>query len=110
MGRTADSLVSALLLDCYPTPGAMVDYGLDNGDVERRYRALKYAVQSGVTADMLHEAFRAGGGPALTRLVRDNNPDKEVEFTLVWDNLNFDDSPEGMPHGCQKDYFSDRHI
>jgi hypothetical protein len=91
MGRTADSLVKDLMLDCYPTPGACVDYGLDSGEVERKFRALKSAIGNGVTADMLHAASVNGGGPALTNLIRANNPDKDVAFALAWDNLNFEE-------------------
>jgi len=87
MGRTADTLVNALMFDMFPSPGACVDYGLDNGDVDRRFRALRSAIMNGVTADMLHAASVNGGGPALTTLIRENNPDKDVVFTLVWDDM-----------------------
>lgn len=91
MPRTADSLVSAIILDIWPnSPGAMVDFGLDgyNGvDPQRRYSALHYAVRvNGVTADQLHNAAMNG---SLTELIQNNNPDTTIDFTTANDSLRF---------------------
>ena len=50
-GRTADSLVSALMLDMWPSLGAITDFGL----TETTYGAYQRLIRSGLlTADMLH--------------------------------------------------------
>lgn len=89
--RTADRLFYALMLDQWPnSPGAMVDFGLDgynNVDPQRRYDALHHAVRVNcVTADQLHNAAITGG---LTELIRNNNPDKTIDFTTANDMIRF---------------------
>ena len=50
-GRTADSLVSALMLDMWPSMGAITDFGL----TESTYSAYQRLIRSGsLTADTLH--------------------------------------------------------
>lgn len=89
MARTAERLVDSVLNNTPLSPGAMVDFGLDGyggGDPNRRYRALYYAITySGVTADQLHSAALTPG--ELTKLIRENNPDKEVEFVTANDMI-----------------------
>ena len=70
--RTADSLWGALILDQMPTPGAMVDFGLDDPNKKQaqlKYGFLQRVVREGlVDADDLHGA--TCDGPALTKLVQ----------------------------------------
>jgi len=50
-GRTADSLVSALMLDRWPSLGAITDFGL----TETNYGAYQRLIRAGtLTADTLH--------------------------------------------------------
>ena len=52
IGRTADSLVTALALDVWPSIGAVIDYGITNATIYAAYQtAVRYR---GVTADQLH--------------------------------------------------------
>jgi len=49
--RTADSLVSALMLDMWPSMGAITDFGL----TETTYGAYQRLIRAGtLTADLLH--------------------------------------------------------
>ena len=72
VGRTADSLFGALVLDQMPSHGAMVDFGLDDPNEKQaqlKYGYLQRLVREGaVDADQLHKV--AGDGPALTELVQ----------------------------------------
>ena len=77
-GRTADSLVRAVMLDIWPTPGAVCDYGIDS---QEHYEALYYPIKAGeITADQLHDAVYDGKG--LTELARNapSNPHPDIEF------------------------------
>lgn len=95
MGRTADALVEAIMLDVFPGPGATVDFGLDSGDVQQRYESYYYPVREGeITANQLHEAAtqQNRAGAALTELVRSapSNPHKQVTITTVYDGMTFE--------------------
>lgn len=89
--RTSDSLIEALVMDCWPSPGAAVDFGLDNEDAQRRYAALQFLVRDrGVSADELHAI--AGNGPRITALVRQHCPRAlQADFATAWDNMQGDD-------------------
>ncbi len=76
-------LYLALILDSWPSPAAVVDFGIDS---ERHYAALQHAVmQHGVTAGELDNA--ACNGPALTALIRPDSPFHGLTFTTSWDDL-----------------------
>lgn len=78
-------LVEAVRLDAYPTPGAMVDFGIDS---QRHYEALYYPIRAGeITAEALDVALGHGG--KLTELARSaaSNPHKDIEFRTSWDEL-----------------------
>jgi hypothetical protein len=80
MGRTADSLVHAVMMDMWPATPSIVDYGLVS---QAHYEALYYPIRRGeVTADQLHEAAMQGG-KALTALAVSlpSNPHKDVVFS-----------------------------
>ena len=51
MSRTADSMVSALMMDMWPSMGAITDFGL----TETNYGAYQRLIRAGtLTADTLH--------------------------------------------------------
>lgn len=83
--RTSDSLTECLILDRWPTPAAVVDFGLDDpADQVPKYRALQSLVRGGlVTANQL--ARVAGDGPAITALVRPHAPG--LVYVTAWDTL-----------------------
>ena len=52
MSRTADSMVSALMMDMWPSMGAITDFGL----TETNYGTYQRLIRSGtLTADTLHD-------------------------------------------------------
>ena len=52
MSRTADSMVSAMMMDLWPSIGAIADFGV----TEQNIGAYQKAIRSGkLTADALHE-------------------------------------------------------
>lgn len=81
--RMATGLVECLVCDCWPSPAAIVDFGIDRPS---HLGALQYAVHSGVTAYELDRVL--GDGPAITRLVR-AIPDQpyQIEFRTSYDLL-----------------------
>lgn len=86
--RTVDDLVHSIMLDCWPGMGALVDFGLDRGDTQKRYEAYYDPIRKGeITADQLHAVV--GDGPKLTALLRGckTNIHPDVEITTAYDNL-----------------------
>jgi hypothetical protein len=65
---TADRLYDALMLDVWPSAGAMVDFGLDGANQQEVYSAYQRKVRRGeVSLAQLRNAV--GDGPALTALI-----------------------------------------
>lgn len=63
--RTADSLVVAVMLDNWPSPAAVVDFGITD---QLHYEALYYPIRNGeITADKLFAVV--GNGEGITKLV-----------------------------------------
>jgi hypothetical protein len=82
---TTRNLVEAILLDVWPRPAAVVDFGLDS---QAHYEALYYPVRKGeITPEQLDAAL--GKGAELTALAREapSNPHKEIAFRTSWDAL-----------------------
>jgi len=76
-------LYQALVLDTWPSPATVVDFGIES---DRHYAALQHAViQHDVTVEELDDA--ACDGPALTALIRPGNPFHGLTFTTSWDDL-----------------------
>lgn len=79
------SLLMAVALDTWPSPAAIVDFGIDS---QEHYEALYYPIRKGeITPAQLEKAL--GNGPALTALVRSckSNPRKNVLFSTAHDDL-----------------------
>ena len=83
----AEALVDSLMLDEWPSPAAVVDFGIDSTE---HLGALQYAVRAGVTAYDLDRVM--GDGAAITRLVRSvpDQPYHETTFVTAYDGLEWD--------------------
>lgn len=68
------------MLDCWPRPAAIVDFGLNS---DEHYAALQQAVRQGATIQELDKAL--GDGPKLTALVREYGSD--VCFKTAYDEF-----------------------
>jgi hypothetical protein len=80
VSRTA---YDAILADEWPTPAGIVDFGIDSPD---HLGALQYEFRTGrVSLQELDDAL--GWGPALTRLIREDNPYHGVTFKTRWDSI-----------------------
>lgn len=82
------NLVESIMLDGWPRPAAVVDFGLDT---QAHYEAIYYPVRAGeLSAEALDAAL--GDGPALTALVNAarSNPHKGIRFTTAYDGLDPD--------------------
>ena len=88
--RTADRIVSAIMLDIWPdSPASLVDFGLDGFggvDPQERYNALHEAVRNGLTANELHNAVVNGG---MTELVSSYRPGKDAISFLTANDMVF---------------------
>ena len=79
----ARKVYECLLLDVWPSSAGITDFGLKT---TQHYAALQYAIREhGVTAEDLDDAL--GCGPALTELIREDNPHHGVAFTTAWDTI-----------------------
>jgi len=95
--QTTSDLIHSVLLDAWPRPGAIVDFGLDG---QQHYEALYYPIRA-------HEILPAqldaalGNGEALTALARTapSNPHKDVEFSTSWDAMFMRGKFAGPEHG-----------
>jgi hypothetical protein len=77
------NVYAALLDDELPAAAGVEDFGLKSTE---HYGALQYAIRHhGVTAEKLDEVL--GNGPAITALIRDENPYRGVVFTTAWDHI-----------------------
>ena len=78
-----EQLYQALVLDTWPGPAAVVDFGIES---ERHYAALQHAViHLDATLEELDDA--ACDGPALTALIGAESPYHGLTFTTPWDDL-----------------------
>jgi hypothetical protein len=78
-----EDLYQALVLDTWPSPAAVVDFGIDS---ERHYAALQHAViHEDLTLEELDDA--ACDGPALTALIGPESPYHGLTFSTAWDDL-----------------------
>ncbi len=78
-----EAVYQALLLDVWPSPAGVQDFGLATAD---HLGALQWAVkEDGVTREQLDEAL--GNGPALQALISPTNPYRNVVFRTAWDDL-----------------------
>jgi hypothetical protein len=98
---TTGSLLNAVWADEWPSPAAVVDFGLDS---QRHYEALYYAIKNGEIEPALLDAAM-GYGEKLTQLTRDapSNPHKDISFHTAWDDLLGRPRPDGPQRGMQND-------
>lgn len=78
-------LVHSVLLDEWPRPFAVVDFGLDS---QKHYEALYYPIRNQEISPSVLDAAM-GNGAKLTELVGNapSNPHKDVKFHTSWDTL-----------------------
>lgn len=100
MRMTTESLIEAILLDIWPTPGACCDFGLDRSDKVAKFGALQHGFRAEeFTSAELDAAL--GDGPALTELVKrfgcplvfKTALDDIGEYNDEWDE-DYDDEPD----------------
>lgn len=77
-------LVDCLILDQWPSPASIIDWGIDSA---HHLGALQHAVVVGITAYDLDRVL--GDGPAITALTRGvpRQPYRDVVFTTAYDAL-----------------------
>lgn len=79
------NLIDAMVLDIWPRPAAVCDFGIET---EAHYRVLHKLVRCG---ELKTEALDAalGDGPALTRLVNacPSNPAPGIVFRTPYDGM-----------------------
>ena len=83
----AEALVDALILDAWPSPATVLDFGIDSAE---HLGALQHAVRTGITAYDLDRVL--GDGQAITQLVRSipDQPYHEVTFVTAYDGVEWD--------------------
>jgi hypothetical protein len=91
-------LYHALVLDTWPSPAAVVDFGIES---ERHYAALQHAIiHLDVTVEELDDA--ACDGPALTALIGAESPYHGLTFTTPWDDfVRRIPAPAAVPTGAK---------
>ena len=73
----------AILADEWPSSAGVLDFGIDSPG---HLGALQYEFRTGrVTLEQFDDAL--GWGPALTKLIGEQNPYRGVTFKTGWDNL-----------------------
>jgi len=73
----------AILADEWPSPAGVTDFGIDSPE---HLGALQYELRTGrVTLDQFDDAL--GWGPALTKLIGEDNPYRGVSFKTGWDDV-----------------------
>src|SRR5262245_49563188 len=73
----------AILADEWPSAAGIFDFGIDSSD---HLGALQYEFRTGrVTLEQFDDAL--GWGPALNRLIREDNPYWGVTFKTKWDDI-----------------------
>jgi len=88
------SLVMSILVDAWPSPAAVVDFGIDS---QKHYEALYHPVREAeIMPKELDAAF--GHGEKLTALVRQapSNPHQDIQFSTSWDMI-FGREPRELP-------------
>jgi hypothetical protein len=87
----AANCYECLMMDVWPRPAAIVDFGLDS---PAHYAALQYAVRHGVTAEQLDAAL--GSGKAITALCDavDGQP-YHLDFETSYDKMGMGDDDDG---------------
>lgn len=81
--KTADEVYYCLLLDVWPGPAAVADFGLTS---DAHYGALQYAIrENDVGPRELDDAL--GNGARLTALITNDNPYHGVKFSTPWDSI-----------------------
>lgn len=89
MGRTADSLVDAVILDVWPSTPVVIDFGITD---QEHYEALYYPIRNGeINADQLQAVVC--NGPEITKLVAGCASTKRRNLTAVFKTM-FDDMGE----------------
>lgn len=79
----AEEVYRCLVLDVWPGPAAVVDFGLAT---DEHYGALQDAVLNhGVMPEQLDDAM--GDGAALTALIRPGSPYHGIRFSTPWDHI-----------------------
>jgi hypothetical protein len=85
------NLFGSIFLDAWPSPAAIVDFGIDS---QKHYEALYYPILAG---EIMPQALDAalGHGAKLTAMTREaaTNPHKDVEFHTSWDLIFMRESP-----------------
>lgn len=79
------NLIESVMLDSWPDPAAIVDFGIDS---QEHYEALYYPIrQHEISPKRLDQAL--GNGKELTQLVREaaSNPHRDVAFCTSWDAI-----------------------
>jgi len=81
-------LVDCLILDQWPSPASIIDWGIDSA---HHLGVLQHAVVVGITAYDLDRVM--GDGPAITALTRGvpRQPYRDVVFTTAYDALFLND-------------------
>jgi hypothetical protein len=88
----AQDLFDSLMLDVWPRPAAILDFGIDS---QEHYAALQRSVKrNGVTAAQLDWAL--GNGDRLTKLTG-------IKFSTPYDDMGQEDDGETMPEGDEDD-------
>jgi hypothetical protein len=89
---TTRGLVTAVLLDTWPSVAAVTDFGLES---QRHYEALYHPIRNGELRPAILDAAM-GYGEKLTELARSapSNPHKDIQFHTVWDDLLGRERPE----------------
>ena len=73
----------AILADEWPSSAGVLDFGIDSPG---HLGALQYEFRTGrVTLEQFDDAL--GWGPALSKLIGEQNPYRGVTFKTAWDNL-----------------------
>jgi hypothetical protein len=81
--EVAGNAYTAILLDAWPSPAGVMDFGIDSSE---HFEALKYEIRNGrISPEQLDDAL--GWGPALTKLIRTDNPYHGVTFKTKWDDI-----------------------
>jgi len=95
--RVTENLYHSLMLDVWPGPAAIVDFGINSNS---HLGALQHAVKhDDVTAEQLDSAL--GNGPKLTALITKTNPYYGVTFKTSWDYLADEDDCDELPQIAQ---------
>ena len=76
----AQNCYDSLMMDVWPRPAAVVDFGLDS---PQHYAALQRAIRAGATVEELDAAL--GSGKRIAALVAKYVPGEETIFATAYD-------------------------